>query len=110
MKKTLIFTALLAATAFAPSARAQDNKCSTHQHLEQLLNSDPLLQQEWDQFQSKVQQITDNNSGLKQQPSVQSVPRVIPVVFHVIHEGGAENISRAQILDQIRILNLDYSK
>lgn len=34
---------------------------------------------------------------------------VIPVVFHVIHENGAENISDAQILDQIKILNRDYS-
>ncbi len=33
----------------------------------------------------------------------------IPVVFHVIHTGGSENISREQILDQIRILNEDFS-
>ncbi len=36
-------------------------------------------------------------------------PYIIPVVFHVIHENGPENISDAQILDQIRILNRDYS-
>ena len=35
--------------------------------------------------------------------------RIIPVVFHVIHQCGAENISREQILDQLRILNEDYS-
>ena len=33
----------------------------------------------------------------------------IPVVFHVIHTNGAENISREQILDQIRVLNEDYN-
>lgn len=36
--------------------------------------------------------------------------RVIPVVFHVIHEGGTENISYEQIEDQIRILNEDYTR
>lgn len=36
--------------------------------------------------------------------------KVIPVVFHVIHQNGSENISEAQILDQMRILNEDYSK
>jgi PKD repeat protein len=33
----------------------------------------------------------------------------VPVVFHVIHTGGNENISREQIQDQIRILNEDFS-
>lgn len=34
----------------------------------------------------------------------------IPVVFHIIHEYGTENISDAQVHDAIRIMNLDYSK
>lgn len=32
----------------------------------------------------------------------------IPVVFHVLHNGGVENISRDQILDALAILNRDY--
>jgi PKD repeat protein len=35
--------------------------------------------------------------------------RIIPVVFHVIHLGGPENISDAQIHDAIQLINLDYS-
>jgi PKD repeat protein len=35
---------------------------------------------------------------------------VIPVVFHVVHNYGPENISKAQILDAIRILNEDFNK
>ena len=34
---------------------------------------------------------------------------IIPVVFHVLHTNGPENISKKQIEDQIRILNLDFS-
>lgn len=34
----------------------------------------------------------------------------IPVVFHIIHEYGPENISKAQILDQMRILNEDFRR
>lgn len=34
---------------------------------------------------------------------------VIPVVFHVIHQNGPENISDEQIKDQIAILNRDYN-
>ncbi len=36
--------------------------------------------------------------------------RIIPVVVHVIHNGGLENISYSQIESQIRILNEDYGK
>ncbi|MBK6341814.1 MAG: PKD domain-containing protein [Flavobacteriales bacterium] len=35
---------------------------------------------------------------------------VIPVVFHVIHNNGTENISDAQVQDAVRILNEDYNK
>ncbi|MCY7330069.1 MAG: hypothetical protein LH618_16065, partial [Saprospiraceae bacterium] len=36
--------------------------------------------------------------------------RTIPVVVHVIHNGGTANFSRAQIERQIQILNEDYGK
>lgn len=35
---------------------------------------------------------------------------LIPVVFHVIHKYGTENISREQILDGLRILNETFRK
>ncbi len=39
-----------------------------------------------------------------------SAVKVIPVVFHIIHEGGPENISRAQCLNQLDLLNLDFRR
>ena len=38
------------------------------------------------------------------------VVRYIPVVFHVIHKNGLENISQTQVNDAIRILNEDFRK
>lgn len=35
---------------------------------------------------------------------------VIPVVFHIIHNNGPENISDAQIFDAMRVLNEDFNK
>ena len=34
----------------------------------------------------------------------------VPVVFHVIHRNGVENVSRAQIIDGLRVLNRDFRK
>ena len=34
----------------------------------------------------------------------------IPVVFHILHQGGPENITDAQVNDAVRILNRDFRK
>ena len=35
---------------------------------------------------------------------------VIPVVFHIIHNNGPENISDAQVRDAVRVLNNDFNR
>jgi len=50
-----------------------------------------------------------NAFGQTEKSNADSI-RIIPVVVHVIHNGGSENISFAQIESQIRILNEDYGK
>ncbi len=35
---------------------------------------------------------------------------IIPMVFHVIHNGGVENISDQQIYDAVAVLNRDFRK
>jgi PKD repeat protein len=34
----------------------------------------------------------------------------VPVVMHIIHTGGSDNISDAQVMDAVRIINEDFSK
>ncbi|MBL1279344.1 MAG: T9SS type A sorting domain-containing protein [Fluviicola sp.] len=48
----------------------------------------------------QLQVSTKNNDSIK----------VIPVVVHVLHTGGSENISLAQIQSQIDIMNEDYGR
>ena len=36
--------------------------------------------------------------------------RIIPVVFHIVHKGGPENISKAQVEDALARINIDYNK
>lgn len=44
-------------------------------------------------------------------PKLAAVPDtiIIPVVFHILTQGGVENISKEQVLDALRILNEDFS-
>jgi hypothetical protein len=34
----------------------------------------------------------------------------VPIVFHILHTGGGENISDAQVMDAVSILTRDYNK
>jgi PKD repeat protein len=47
----------------------------------------------------------NNNNSTQSNPNF-----IIPIVFHIIHDYGSENISDAQVIDEVRILNNDYRK
>src|SRR4030095_11526620 len=53
------------------------------------------------------QQIQQIQNG---QTRDRSILKIVPVVVHVLHDCGNGNISKAQILDGIRILNEDYRR
>jgi hypothetical protein len=54
-----------------------------------------------EQLREDVQQVVMNKRGKV---------LYVPVVFHIIHENGSENITQAQIMDQLRIINEDFRK
>lgn len=50
--------------------------------------------------------ITPTNQAMVESDSL----IIIPVVFHIIHQGGPENISRAQVLQALQQLNNDFNR
>ena len=105
---TLIFIAL-SVSIFTKNVSAQSNhnpnKCSTVEVTAQDMQKHPELKSERAKYEKSVQEYLLNNPSAQKSGN----KRIIPVVFHVIHECGPENISRAQILDQIRVMNQDFS-
>ena len=91
---------------FSTSYKAQELKhCGTDEAIKQLYTAHPEL------FQSFIDNEQAYNSKINAQKGLQSVTvYTIPVVFHVLHQNGAENISDAQIIDGINILNRDFRK
>jgi hypothetical protein len=79
--------------------------CATDQNYQQATIKNPEL--------LKLEKIANEQARL-QTPLLnfnkKSAIKIIPVVFHVIHQNGVENISQAQIMDEIRIMNEDYRK
>ena len=88
---------------------AQEEKtCATTEvYLEALKKHPEILaeQQKLEQFTAHFQ-----NDQNHQRLAGGSTAYVIPVVFHIIHNYGQENISDAQVYDAIRVMNEDYSK
>lgn len=106
--KHSFFTLLIFSILSIFSFRAQQF-CGTDEMHQQLYKSDSGIHQkiienhQW--LQEFTQEYIKNNYNNRQ-----TVSYTIPVVFHVIHLNGPENISDAQIYDQMRIINEDYQK
>lgn len=103
MKKLILL--LLSYIAFVNPTLAQEVKhCGTDQAIKQYFDAHPEM------IQSFID--TENAyTATAAQKGIQSVAvYTIPVVFHVLHQSGPENISDAQIVDAINILNVDMRK
>ncbi len=94
-----IFLFLLAITIFQSTTQAQSRPCGTDIMVRKSLIQHPELQAQRDELEAFTRQFTSSN---------ERALKVIPVVFHVIHNYGSENIAKTQIEDAIRILNEDY--
>lgn len=84
----------------------QDGKrCGTTSAHEALYLKHPELIQKQIEYDKEISKIVKENKNY--QKSIEPV-YIIPIVFHVIHINGTENISDAQIYDAVDVLNRDY--
>jgi hypothetical protein len=85
---------------------AQNHKnCGSTEKLLELQNKYPDIIQKQEELERFTQNYIKNKKNNKTNSTY-----IIPVVFHVLHQNGLENISDAQIYDAMRILNEDYAK
>ena len=103
-----LFAALLTTLTFSYS-QAQVHVCGTDVSSYQAKIQNPQLTEEERVGNEKTLAIVDQLRASRAQGKKAGII-YIPVVFHVIHNGGAENITQAQIMDQLRVLNNDFRK
>lgn len=77
--------------------------CGMQQQLQKLYAADPQMEADYRELVNKYKE-TRMVNGKKR------TIYVIPLVFHIVHEYGAENITDAQVYDEVDILNIDYRK
>ena len=101
------FYFLLPALLFCVSSQAQDLKyCGATEKQQQMFVNNPALVIQEDQFR----QFIHNWMEIHQSQTREETIYVIPIVFHIIHDYGSENISDDQVRDAVRILNEDFRK
>lgn len=100
--KLLIFSFVIG-SGFSASAQVG---CGTTEAERKLFEQHPELSAAFDNYNSDLNQLIQSRS----QQRTGSTVFLIPVVFHIIHENGVENISDAQIFDQMTIMNKDWRK
>lgn len=79
--------------------------CRTHKVLAENLKNPAFATQ----YQNDQHAMDMVEAQMRTNPNPTRQIYYIPVVFHVLHEGGPENITDEQIEDAVRILNRDYS-
>lgn len=112
MKIAGLFFAGLAIIAGNAFAQNSNNYCHTDEMVRRSLEANPKLKKEYLEEQARLENIDQQAypSGYSERNGEMLPVYIIPVVFHILHENGPENISDAQIIDQMRILNEDYRK
>ncbi len=110
MKKLLLIGALAISSHVV---MAQQHRCGTDEHFETLIKQNPAYKEAKVKFDEDYRkfQATYKPEDYKttQQLGKKAAPKyIIPVVVHVFHNNGSENISEAQVLSEINFLNKSF--
>ena len=81
--------------------------CGQHKIQERMMR-DPVFKKQFEADQESLKLLEEQitRDPLRKRGTIYT----IPVVFHVIHDGGISNVSRVQIQDAMDILNRDFRK
>lgn len=105
MKRFLLVVTILS-TTFGVYAQNHE-KCGAAIQLEKELQ-DPENRSKYEQFQESLLRYTQNPNVAVNRDA--NGVRIIPVVFHILHDGGNENIPLSKVQKQMDVLNEDYRR
>ncbi|MBK7130222.1 MAG: T9SS type A sorting domain-containing protein [Crocinitomicaceae bacterium] len=84
--------------------------CHANEKMDELRNSDPAIALDMEQSRLELEEWTTNYIANEYDPNSRTAIYTIPVVFHVLHTNGPENISDAQIYSALQLMNDNFNK
>lgn len=111
---TFVSIAFVVSTAHAQTSLTIDDSSIRHRVCHTMGNFDRLMHKD-SQLASRMSLIERQTQTYLHEMTTQSVQPAemvvtIPVVFHILYNTAAENISEAQIMSQLDILNEDFRR
>jgi PKD repeat protein len=110
MKKILPALVVLVLTGLYAMAQHSELHCGTDEMRHKMFAEHTEYNQGITNAYKRLDAFTKDYVKQHSAASRAGQPYIIPVVFHVIHNYGIENISDAQILNAIEVLNKNYRK
>ncbi len=104
IKMKIIKKVLAGAFIFSVLTRV-DAQCLTDQKADEFMHDHPETISKKTVTEKEIQEYSKTRGA-----SARRAKYIVPVVFHVIHLGGEENITKAQIDDQMRVINEDFQR
>lgn len=103
MNKLYTYLLLSLIVLFNLNSFAQETpfKCGHHTKLQEMYKKDPTMKADREKLLQNAKSHATVNSE-------KEIIYTIPIVFHIIHQYGSENIPDANVYDQIAVLNRDY--
>ncbi len=88
-------------------AQKDHRTCATNEVHQQYLATNPDAVKKYEEIENRIQQwISNSETNGNKSPAIIT----IPVVIHVLYNNATQNISNAQLLSQIDVLNEDFRK
>ncbi len=99
---------LMPACCLVANAQEKGRGCGTTQAHQELLQRNPAYAQKMQEAETAARKAAATRPG--QNLRTQQEPDTITVVFHVLYRTPQENISDAQLLSQLTVLNEDFNR
>lgn len=86
--------------------------CATYEAMDMVFKSDPEAKARYDAAQKELEEAYKNyEASLKlHEGKTAAFQYTVPVVFHVLHTNGPENISDAVLINALAQINKDYAR
>ncbi len=108
MKKqfTRFFSVLVLGASVASGQQQQLIPCGTYQAMEEIFASDPAARARWEAAEA------ENLSNMYEQFAAKgsNTEYTVPVVFHVLHQGGPENLADSKLIQALAWVNMDFDR
>ena len=108
MKKLIFLLAL--AGQFNFTLKAQYAHCFTEEYTKAEMQRDPQFARNREALERFTEQYTQARQVQSSNRRTSGLPYIIPIVFHILHNYGPENVSDDLIIEAVRLMNLDYRK